>query len=131
MSQQPFPFYETQLDALGADVAAAGGFKVVAGKLWPADPRGDAKLRNCLNPNQPHELGPEEVLQVKRIAYAAGATNTIDYEAQQMGYVVTWIEPEAEQEKLLREARDLLLAANRNFERIEKAKERAALKVVR
>jgi hypothetical protein len=122
-------FHETIYDALGADIAAAGGFKVVAGKLWPADSGGAAKLRNAVNLDQPHKLCPDEVLQIKKLAYEVGSTATVDYEAQQLGYECNWIEPEAEAAKLDREIRDLLETVNRKLDRKSKAEER--LKVVR
>ena len=123
-------FHETVFDALGADIAAAGGFKVVAGRLWPAQANADTKLRNSINPDQPHKLCPDEVLQIKRLAREAGSTATIDYEAQQMGYEVKWLDPKDQAEELRRETRDLLAKVLKNQERLERAEERA-LKVVR
>lgn len=124
-------FHDSLADAIGADIAAAGGFKVVAGKLWPTEANATQKLRNCLNVDQPHKLAPDEVLQIKRLAYEHGSTATVDYEAQQLGYECNWIEPEAEAAKLDREIRDLLETVNRKLDRKAKADERAGLKVVR
>jgi hypothetical protein len=120
-------FFETVYDALGADIAAAGGFKVVAGKLWPSEAPATAtqKLRNTLNADQPHKLCPDEVLQIKRLAYEHGSTATVDYEAQQLGYECNWIEPEAEAAKLDREIRDLLDTVNRKLDRKAKAEDRS------
>jgi hypothetical protein len=133
MSHQSQLFYETCYDAIGADIAAAGGFKVVAGKLWPSEPTTTAtqKLRNCLNVDQPHKLSPDEVLQIKRLAYEVGSTATVDYEAQQLGYVCTWVDPEDQAEQLGREIRDLLEAVNRKLDRKAKAEERASLRSVK
>lgn len=122
-------FHESLADAIGADIAASGGFKVVAGKLWPAESNATQKLRNCLNADQPHKLAPDELLQIKRIAYEHGSTATVDFEAQQLGYQCTWIDPEDEAAKLDREIRDLLDCVNRKLDRKAKADER--LKVVR
>jgi hypothetical protein len=123
-------FHETVFDALGADIAAAGGFKAVAGKLWPAQANSDTKLRNSINPDQPHKLCPDEVLQIKRLAREHGSTATVDFEAQQLGFKPTWIDPADEADELRREVRELLVSVTRKLDRIEKVDERV-LKAVR
>lgn len=123
-------FYETIYDAIGADIAAAGGFKVVAGKLWPTESNAAAKLRNSINPEQPHKLCPDEVLAIKRLAYECGSTATVDYEAQQMGFMAQWIDPKDEADELRRDVRELLATVNKKLDRIERADERV-LKAVR
>lgn len=132
MSQQEL-FFESILDALGSDIAAAGGFKTVASKLWPAESltTSAARLRNALNSGQPQKLCPEEVLQIKKLAYEHGSTATVDFEAQQLGFQCNWIEPEDQSEQLNREVRDLLALVNRKLDQKAKADERATLKVVR
>lgn len=124
-------FHETIADALGADIAAAGGYKVVAGKLWPSEnvTTAAAKLRNSINPDQPHKLSPDEVLQIKRLAREAGSTATIQYEAQQLGYRIEWVEPEDELEQLERENNELLKQLLRRQERAESL--RAKVRAVR
>lgn len=126
-------FHDTIFDALGADIAAAGGFKVVAGKLWPAEsPTTSAtKLRNAVNPEQAQKLCPEEVMQIKRLAQLAGSTATIQYEAQQLGYAVTWIEPEDELERIERENNELLKAISRRMERAEQLRSQTKLRVAK
>ena len=128
-------FHDSLGDAIGADISAAGGFKVVAAKLWPTDspPIATQKLRNCLNVDQPHKLSPDELLQIKRLAREAGSTATVEYEAQQLGYQVAWLDPKDEAENLRREVRDLMEAVSRKLDRIERADERAGaqLKAVR
>lgn len=123
-------FHETVYDALGADIAAAGGFKVVAGKLWPTESNAAAKLRNALNPDQPHKLCPDEVLAIKKLAYEHGSTATVDYEAQQLGYQPSWVDPQDEAEQLNREVRDLLALVNRKLDQKTRAEDRA-LKAVK
>jgi hypothetical protein len=120
-------FHDTIYDAIGADIAAAGGFKTVAGKLWPAESPASAtaKLRNAINPEQQQKLCPEEVMQIKRLAFEAGSTATIQYEAQQLGYSVTWIEPEDELERIERENNDLLKALTKRMERAEQLRSRS------
>jgi hypothetical protein len=119
-------FHDTIFDAIGADIAAAGGFKTVAGKLWPAESPATsaAKLRNSINPEQPHKLCPDEVLQIKRLAAEAGSYATINYEAQQLGYAVTWIEPEDELQRIERENNELLKALTKRMERADELKSR-------
>jgi nitroreductase len=131
MSHQGALFHDSLADAIGADIAAAGGFKAVAGRLWPAESNAAQKLRNCLNADQPHKLSPDEVLEIKKLAYEHGATNTVDYEAQQLGYETVWVDPKDQAEALRKEVRDLMEIVSRKLDRIEKADERASLKVVR
>lgn len=95
MNQQVL-FHDSIYDALGADIAAAGGFKAVAYALWPAEsPTNSAtKLRNAINPEQAQKLCPEEVLAIKRLAKEKGSTATIDYEARELSFKVEWVTPE-------------------------------------
>lgn len=122
-------FHETVFDALGADISASGGFKVVAGKLWPTESptTAAAKLRNAINPEQPHKLSPDEVLAIKRLAKEHGSFATVNFEAQELGYTPTWIDPEDELERIERENNELLKQLLRRQERAEllRAKVRA------
>lgn len=126
-------WHDTIYDALGADIAAAGGFKVVAGKLWPnTDPAtGATKLRNAVNPEQAQKLCPQEVMSIKRLAKEAGSTATIDYEARELSYRVEWIDPEDELEQIERENNELLKAILKRQERVEQLRTRSALKVAK
>jgi len=105
MTVQSQLFHDTIFDAIGADIAACGGFKAVAGKLWPAENVVTAatKLRNAINPEQAQKLCPEEVLTIKHLACEAGSFATIQYEAQALSYRVEWVQPEDEQARLQRE----------------------------
>lgn len=97
MNQQQL-FYDTIFDALGADIAACGGYKAVAGKLWESESisGGAQKLRNALNPDQPQKLCPSEVLMIKRLAKDVGSFSTVNYEARELAFDITWIKPEDE-----------------------------------
>ncbi len=119
-------FHDTIYDAIGADISAAGGFKVVAGKLWPTEgsATASAKLRNSINPDQPHKLCPDEVLAIKRLAKEAGSTATVDYEAQALGYQVAWVDPKDEGDQLRREYIEATKCLQRLAERITRADER-------
>jgi hypothetical protein len=112
-------FHDTIYDALGADISAAGGFKTVAGKLWPAESptTGAAKLRNAINPDQPHKLCPDEVLQIKRLAKDAGSFATVMYEARELLFEPQWIQPEDEASRLQKRAADLMEQLQRELKR--------------
>jgi hypothetical protein len=112
-------FHDTIYDALGADIAACGGFKVVAGKLWPAEsPTAAAtKLRNAINPDQAHKLCPEEVLQIKRLAKEAGSYATVTYEARELAFDFSWIHPEDEAKRIQRRAVELMEQLQRELKR--------------
>jgi hypothetical protein len=126
-------WHDTIYDALGADIAAAGGFKAIAGKLWPSEnPTTSAtKLRNAVNPDQAQKLCPEEVMQIKHLAFQVGSTATINYEARQLGYEVTWIEPENELERIERENNELLKAIVKRQERAEQLRAQSKLRAVK
>jgi hypothetical protein len=98
-------FHDTIFDAIGADIAAAGGFKIVAGHLWPSESPQTAatKLRNAINPEQAQKLCPQEVMAIKRLAKEQGSFATVNYEAQSLGFQVEWITPEDEKARLQRE----------------------------
>jgi NAD-dependent oxidoreductase involved in siderophore biosynthesis len=126
-------FHDTIYDAISADIMAIGGFKVVAGKLWPSESSTTAatKLRNAVNVDQPHKLCPDEVLQIKRLARENGSTATVDYEAQQLGFQANWIDPKDEGDELRRQFIEATGMLAKLASRIEKADERASLRVVR
>jgi hypothetical protein len=95
-------FHETIFDALNEDVGAIGGFKVVAGKLWPSEnvTTSSAKLRNSLNPDQPHKLCPDEVMQIKRLAKDVGSFATVQFESRELCFDITWIKAEDEAQRI-------------------------------
>lgn len=71
--QQPPLFVETIYDALKAIVAALGGAKTVAARLWPEKGVDDARKRllDCLNPERDEKLDPEQVILLLRLAREA------------------------------------------------------------
>jgi hypothetical protein len=127
MSSQRVLFHDSVWDAISTDIMAMGGFKVVAAKLWPSKDLTAAAntLRNAVNPEQAQKLCPDELMQIKRLAREVNSTATIDYEAQQLGFQVTWIDPKDQAEALRREVRDMLEIVSRKLDRIERAEERA------
>ena len=98
-------FHESVEDALTTDVLAAGGYKRVGHTLRMdlSPEHAAAWLRACLNVERAEKLSPGHVLQIKRMAKEAGSTAAIQYEGEQLHFQVTWIEPEDELAKLLRE----------------------------
>jgi hypothetical protein len=119
--QQTALFHDSIYDALGADVAAAGGIKKVACALWPhLEPSiAAARLRSGLNPEHAQKLDPDEVVCIKQIAQQAGSSETVRYEDQKLGKVSTWVEPEDELERIERENNELLKQLLRRQERAE------------
>jgi hypothetical protein len=87
-------FHESIYDALVEDITAIGGYKVVAGKLWPSESPSTAtpKLRNSVNPEQAAKLAPEEVLAIKRLAKDVGSFATITFESRELSFDITWIQ---------------------------------------
>jgi hypothetical protein len=77
-----------------------------------------------LNQDQPHTPCPEVVLRIKQLAREAGSTATVDYEAQQLGFQVTWVDPKDQAEQLRREVRDLLTDVSRKLDLVERAEQR-------
>ena len=104
MKQKPL-FHESISEAIGADIAAIGGFKKVAGLLWPAlaSDTGAAKLRACLNADQPHKLSPDEVMLIKQLGHEVDSDETVRFEDQWLSKRSEWISPEDEHVRLLRE----------------------------
>jgi len=131
--QQNQLFHDSVYDALGADVASIGGVKKVACALWPTlEPSiAAARLRSALNPEHAQKLDPEEVMTIKRLAQEAGSSSTVQYEAQQLGYVVTWVSPEDEADRIERENNEMLKRLLRNQERAEQLRTRSQLKAVK
>lgn len=124
---QPELFHDSVHDAIAADIMAIGGFKVVAAKLWPAKDLTAAAntLRNAVNPEQAQKLCADEILQIKRLAREVGSTATCDYEAQQLGFQITWVDPKGEGDQLRRDYIEAAKAMQRLAERITRADERA------
>lgn len=126
-------WHDTLFDAIGADIAAAGGYKIVAGKLWPSESptTAAAKLRNAVNPEQAQKLCPDEVLQIKRLAKECGSSAIVDYEAQQLSFRVEWITPEDELSELQRRIADGLESLQREMKRANDLSARLNLKVAK
>jgi hypothetical protein len=110
-------------EALAADVTALGGRKKLAPQLWPSEDEETAqnRLKAALSPGHAQELKPPEVLKIKKLAHAVGSDALVQFEAQDIGYRVEWIDPVDEQEQLDREIRDLLQVVLKKQEARERA----------
>jgi hypothetical protein len=126
-------WHDTIYDALGADISASGGFKAVAGKLWPVESPTTAatKLRNAINPDQAQKLCPEEVLQIKKLAKEAGSFATVQYEARELAFDFSWIEPEDELTRLHRRATELMEQLQRELHRSNELMSQTKLRAVK
>lgn len=104
MTQQPLfkDISADRLAAIGADVDAAGGEKIVGCQLWPklAPDTAGRKLSNALNPKQRHELSDDEVWLIKQLARkAVGRSRVIEFECGELKADLRWITPEEQQER--------------------------------
>lgn len=121
-------FHETFTDALRATVAALGGFKVVGSALWPEKPieEGARLMADCLNPDRPHRLTPDQLCLVLKMARAKGIHLAMHWLAEDVGYQVTPIEPRDEMAELQRE----FIRAAEQVEKIAKRIERVNVRAV-
>jgi len=71
------------------------------------------KLRSCLNADHSQKLDIEELLLIKALAKETGSQATISYEAQQLGFAVTWLEPDDERSSLDRRIADGIESLNK------------------
>jgi hypothetical protein len=88
MSEQQPLFFEDVNDALRHAVQACGGAKVVGGRLWP-DRSADAaarQLHDCINPDRPAHLTPEQLMMVFRLARERGEHAPLRWFCGSVGY---------------------------------------------
>lgn len=99
-------FPESIEDAIGFDIQAVGGYKKVAGMLWPQlkIESAYARLKNCLRDDKDEKLDPSELLLIKRWARDEGARHTLDFELRECHCGPSQpIQPETELTQLLRD----------------------------
>jgi hypothetical protein len=104
-------------------VKAAGGSSNVGRKLFPEKSPESAQraLLDCLNEERPAKLSPEQVLLILRLARAKGFHDGIGFILADLGYAPTTpIEPKDEAAELGRQASELLAAAERITERLQR-----------
>jgi hypothetical protein len=104
-------------------VKAAGGSANVGRKLFPEKSPESAQraLLDCLNEDRPAKLSPEQVLLILRLARAKGFHDGVGFILSDLGYAPTTpIEPRDEAAELGRQASELLAAAERITERLQR-----------
>lgn len=97
-------FYDTENDALRSCIAAAGGFKVVAGNLWPSLKPGSAysRLTACLDESKHEKLTFAEIIAVGRMGKEAGCHALMSYLGTELSYEVRAVAPEDQRAELQR-----------------------------
>jgi hypothetical protein len=125
--------YESLNEALIDCVKAAGGSKQVGPLLWPekAPDAAQRMLLDCLNDDRASKLSPEQVLLVLRMARAKGFHGGVNFMLADLGYAPTTpIEPRDEAAELQRQAVELLAAAERITERLQRLHPQLRMKAV-
>lgn len=93
-------------EALKRAVIACGGTKVVAAKFWPEKDIESSRrlLADCLNPDRPAHLTPEQTLLVLRIAREHGYHECMQFVCTTLDYAVPVpVEPRDELADLMRQ----------------------------
>lgn len=97
---------ESMNDMLVEIVNSTGGAKKIGSMLWPEllVDAAQRKLLDCLNPERPAKLDPEQVLFLLRIARKQGEMSGIEFLCEQLHYTVPQpIEPKDEEAQLQRQ----------------------------
>jgi len=78
-------------EALVGAVKALGGSKAVGAQLWPdlAPDQAQRKLLDCLNPERPAHLTPEQTVLVLRLARRKGYHAAVGWLLDELGYAPT------------------------------------------
>jgi hypothetical protein len=99
-------FHETWADALREVIAACGGAKSVAGKLWHEKTPDAAHrlLLDCLNETRPERLDPDRLRMLLKMGRDKGCHAAANWLMRDLGYAdVQVIEPADRRELLQRE----------------------------
>jgi hypothetical protein len=98
-------FYDTIYDAIHNAILSCDGFKVVAGKLWPAMKPSSAyaRLKSCVDEHKDEKLCMEEVLVIAKLAKERGNHALMQYLGDELGYSIQALEPEDERAAIQRE----------------------------
>lgn len=116
-------FIEDIWTAVRAIVDRAGGLKGVGSKLWPAKTPVAAGqwLSDCLNPDRPAKLDPDELVALLKIGREHEVHTLIHYLADEAGYSrPTPISPEDERAQLERQYIEATKALGRIVSRMER-----------
>lgn len=118
---------ESMNDALIEAVKALGGSKQVGPMLWPekAPDAAQRLLLDCLNPDRPAHLTPEQMVLVLRLARRRGHHDALGWLLADLGYAPTTpIEPRDEAAELQRQfvaATELLRDIGDRLQRLQPA----------
>lgn len=125
-------FYDTAYDAIGAGIVSCGGFKVVAGNLWPAKKHDTAyaRLKSCVNEHKDEKLDIEEIIQIAKWAKEQGNHALMQYLGQELGYSVEPLDPTDQQAELQRRFVEATQLLAKIADRIS-PEQRSSLKVAR
>lgn len=102
-------WYDDVYAAIRGFVSFAGGTKRIGPKVFPQ--KGDkagAWLDDCLNPDRPAKLGPEEFLLIGKLASECGFQGIMEYLAREWCFEVKPLTP-VEAKKKARRSRRLAL----------------------
>lgn len=103
---QPSLHHDSLRDALGDDIAALGGWKLVGAFLWPDKSPDDAGrlLRHCLDPDRAEKLSLEQLQLLLRRAREVRSYAGMRHLTTECGYEPARpVEPEDERARLQRE----------------------------
>jgi len=120
---QPELFHETIYDALTSDILACGGFKKVAGTLFPSKTLDSAYayLKNTMREEAHEKLGAEEILKIIAMACEIKSFATINYQCDNAHLSrPTPIKPENEQAELARQFTESVKIQGQIMKRMEK-----------
>jgi hypothetical protein len=119
---QPKLFEDSLKDAIGTAIKAAGGFKTVAGVLWPTKKPDSAyaRLKACVDEKKDEELTPDELSMIIKLAREQGDHSIMRYLGMEHSYEIKPISPEDEKTALQQSFVQAVKTVERIAERMEK-----------
>lgn len=99
-------FHESWIDSIREVIAACGGAKQVAARLWPEKSPDAAHrlLLDCLNETRPERLDPDRLRMILRMGRDAGCHAAINWLMRDLGYEdARTVEPQDEIATLMRD----------------------------
>lgn len=118
-------------DALIEAVKACGGSKQVGPRLWPEKTPDAAQrlLLDCLNPERPAHLTPEQMVLLLRLARDRGCHAGMQMLARELSYAAPVpVEPEDEADELQRQVLEMGRAMQAALARLERLQARPGLR---
>ena len=126
--------YEDALDAMRAAVQAIGGAKIVAQRLYPGKPRGQAHrdVLDALNPERERKFDIGEVIQILKWAREADFHSAKHYLDAETGYEKTGpVSPGDQVAELQKAYIDAVELQKRIMERMERLQQQGAAAALR